>query len=659
MKRVAITSPRLAALAALIVCCTPTFAQNKIGIFTQQVNTGRTGLNPDEKVLTPAKVTEANFGKIFSYSVDGQVYAQPLYVYGVKIPGQGTHNAVYVVTQYDSVFAFDADGKQSTPLWQDSFIDLAQGIGPVPCGTDGQGSDISCGVYPLYGITGTPVIDPSTNTMYLVARTYNNKTFVGYQTLHALDITTGAEKFGGPVQITGSVTGTGLGSQGGTVNFNELADIQRPGLLLLNGVVYIGWAGAEHGWIMGYTAKDLVQTAVFSPTANAERGGVWQGGNGLASDGAYIYASSGDGLFDANANGGDYGDTLMKLDSTLAVQDYFTPLEQDCRYENDFDLASSGPMVLPAQTGSAHLYQIITSGKGGSPCDTSGFAPIYVADRTNMGKYNAQQDNVLQEISGAPSGYWSSPAYFVDGSEAAVYYSGTTQEGGSGAPLTMYTRSKGVLSTTPSSTSSNIFPIGVTPAVSSNGSKDGIVWAIERPDSLSAQPGEQPAVLYAYDATNVTTAIYNSGANASRDQGGCANKFAVPTIANGKVYVGTQNELDIFGILGTAPAVSVALDSPCYNFAVQAVGTTSPPEYLNITNTGTSTLTGLSVSIIGLDPADFAQTGNCTGSLGAGASCRLKLTFTPAATGPRIASLQIIDNAPNSPQNAQLTGRGK
>src|SRR5579862_7984974 len=208
-------------LAVLLAGSMSAFAQNTIGLFTSRYDNGRTGENRLENILKLSNVNPSSFGKVFSYSVDGQVYAQPLWVYGVKVPGKGTHNIVYVVTQMDSVYAFDAGGTTATPLWQDSFIDLANGIGPVPCGTDGAGSDISCGVWPVYGITGTPVIDSSTNTMYLVARTYNNNTNTGYQSLHAIDITSGAEKVGGPVVIQGSVPGSGAGSKNGTINFDS------------------------------------------------------------------------------------------------------------------------------------------------------------------------------------------------------------------------------------------------------------------------------------------------------------------------------------------------------------------------------------------------------------------------------------------------------
>jgi hypothetical protein len=229
------------------------FAQNSIGVFTSRYDNQRTGQDRSETVLTPKNVTQAQFGKVFSFAVDGQIYAQPLWVYALKIPGLGTHNVVFVETQMDSVYAFDASGNPATPLWQASFIDLTNGITPVRCSLPGVGG---CGVWPYYGITGTPVIDPATNTMYLVSRTFDWTKNLGHQTLHALDITSGAEKFGGPVEISGTVPGAGLGSYGGTITFNPLSDIQRAGLLLLNGTVYIGWAGAEHGWLHGLQRGD-------------------------------------------------------------------------------------------------------------------------------------------------------------------------------------------------------------------------------------------------------------------------------------------------------------------------------------------------------------------------------------------------------------------
>lgn len=649
----------LFALAAVI----PAWSQNTLGVFTNRYDNGRTGQNRFEKVLTPQNVNGTSFGKLLSYSVDGQIYAQPLYVVGVNIPGKGKHNVVYVPTQLDSVYAFDADGKSSTPLWQVNFTDLTNGIGPVPCGSTG-GGDISCSVAPYYGITGTPVIDPDTNTMYLIARTFNFNTNEAFQYLHALDITSGAEKFGGPVEIIATFPGAGMRNGGGLIQFNPLGDIQRAGLLLLNKngkkTVYIGWTGGAHGWLMGYDAQTLAQVAVLNTTPNGYRGGVWQSGNGLAADSnGYIYVGLGDGPFDADSGGVDYGDSLLKLDGNLNVVDYFTPFEQACRLAQDYDLGSSGPMVVPTQSGQ-FPNEVITSGKGGNPCDSTGTAPIYVVNRDSMGKYNPNLDNVVQEISGSPTGYWSSAAYWQSASQAFVYYGGTVADGGVGDYLKIYSLTNGLLSTSPISQSNNIFPVGVTPTVSSSGNNSGILWAIKRTESLDIRPGQLPAVLYAYDATNLATMFYDSSQNPARDQGGCATKFQVPTVANGKVYVTTQNELDIFGPLSLLPPVlpRVYFSSPCNVFPKQPVGTTSTPKKLTLTNSGNAPLKITRIALVGYNASDFAQNNNCPATLAPGAKCSFQVTFTPSATGARIAQLLVTDNAGGSPQNIQLSGLG-
>ena len=636
--------------------------QSKLGVYTQQYNNARTGSNTFEKFLTPKNVNSAQFGKLFSFTVDGQIYAQPLWVQGVTIPGQGVHAVVYVATELDSVYAFDAN--TGAPLWQDNFTDPANGIGPVPCGTDGK-TQISCGVYPYYGITGTPVIDPQTGTMYLVARTYNKKTAVGYQTLHALDIGTGAEKFGGPVSVQGSVPGTGAGSKNGIVTFDPLADVQRPGLLLEPNpstgaqTVYIGWAGAAHGWLMGYDAKTLQQTAILNTSPDGLRSGVWQSGNGLAADSAgYIYVSTGDGPFDADSGGPDYADSLLKLDGDLNIVDYFTPMDQACRYQYDFDLSSSGPMVLPTQSGQ-FPNEVLESGKGGAPCEASG-APIYLINANNLGKYSATSDTSIQAVPGAPIGYWSSAALWQAGTQSAIYYAGESGKAGTGDYLKMYSLINGQLSSAPISQSSNTFPIGATPSTSGNGATNGIVWATLRQEGLGVQPGQYPAILYAYNATNVGTMLYNSSQNATRDTGGCANKFQIPVVVGGKVYVATQNEVDVYGLLGTPPTAPwVTLSNPCYTYVKQTVGTTSPPKSLTITNSGTANLSLGAVSLIGLNASEFAiASNNCLATLIPGGSCTITLTFTPAAVGTRLGQLLINDNAVGSPHNVMLTGRG-
>lgn len=652
-----LTLPRFVALLIALLCGlkSEVGAQTFGGVLTWHNDVARTGQNLNESILTPQNVKSTKFGKVFSFSVDGQIYAQPLYVPNVSIPGQGVHNVIYAATENDSVYAFDADGLNSAPLWRVSFINPAVGITPVPCGTDGN-SSISCNVFPFYGITSTPVIDPNSETMYVVARTAENGSY--YQRLHALDITSGAEKFGGPVTIQGSVPGTGAGSVGGIVTFDPLADIQRAGLLLLNGTVYIGWAGAAHGWIMGYNAQTLAQTAIFNTTPNSVLGGVWGSGAGLAADAlGNIYTSVGDATFDANTGGIDYGDTVLKMNASLGVADYFAPKDQGCRAQHDFDLGSAGVMLLPTQSG-ANPDELVMAGKGGSPCDASGASPIYLLNQNNLGQYNPNQDQVVEEVNGAVFGYWSNPAYWQGSASGYIYLAGTTGDAGQGDTLKMYSVTNGSISTAPVAQSTNIFPVGATPSVSSNGTSNGVVWAIERADTLDTRPGMKAAILYAYDATNVATMLYNSAQAGNRDQPGCGNKFQTPTIANGRVYVGTQTQLDAFGLLGTQSGPAVYLSFPCYTFPNQTVGTTSTAKAVTLKNGGNSTLTFSGISIAGTNSSNFAQSNTCGTSLAPGASCTISITFTPSATVTFTGFVTINDNAVGSPHNVGLTGTG-
>ena len=648
-------APCAALLLLLLASAMPGVSQTFKGVFTEHNDKARTGQNLNEKVLTPQNVNSKTFGKLFSYSVDGQIYAQPLYVPNVAIPGQGTHNVVYVATQNDSVYAFDADGLSSTPLWQDSFINPPQGITPVSCWSGGL-QVMACSVYPMYGITATPVIDPTTNTMYLVARTLENGGY--FQRLHALDITTGAEKFGGPVMIEAAVPGTGFGSVGGILPFNKKQDIQRAGLLLQNGIIYIGWAGAEHGWIMTYDATTLEQVEAFSPTPNAKLGGVWQAGSGLAADTrGNVYVAIGDGAFDANSGGTDYGDSVLRFHGNLSVQDYFAPMDQACRLTNDVDLGSGGPILLPKQSGSVP-NELVIAGKGGDPCDPSGTAPIYLLNQDNLGKYDAKQDQIVETVSGSAHGYWSNPAYWQGQTATNLYMAGLVSESGKGDYLKMYSVSQGLLSSSPVAQSTNTFMIGATPSISARGTSNGIVWVIERSEQMII-PGHLPAILYAYDATNISTMLYSSAQVPSRDQGGCAEKFQVPTIANGKVYVSTQNELDVFGLLGKSSNPNVFLSAPCHVFASQKVNTTSPPYTLKLTNSGSATMQITGLTITGTNTANFSETDNCKGSLPAGKSCSITIKFGPIAVGPLTGYVTIADNAPGSPHNVYMIGVGK
>ena len=650
----------ITSLAATCVLLSAAGAQTFTGVLTQHNDNSRTGQNLAETTLTTANVNRGKFGKVFSFAVDGQIYAQPLYVPNVTIKGV-VHNVVYVATEYDTLYAFDADGETSTPLWRRSFISPAQGVVPVPCGTDGSTTDISCNVFPYYGITGTPVIDLSSNAMYLIVRTAETTAGVTtyYQRLHAVNIQTGSDKAGSPVVIQGSVPGTGAGSVGGIVAFDPLADIQRAGLMLLNGTVYIGWAGAAHGWIMGYNARTLQQTAIFNTAPNAVLGGIWQTGNGFVADSSgNIYVAVGDALFDADTGGVDYGDALLKLNASLEVLDYFTPMDQGCRQLNDLDVGSAGPVILPTQEGS-YPNELLISGKGGNPCDSTGASPMYLLDQGNLGKYNPTKDQVIQELSGAPGGYWSSPAFWqgTGNGTSYLYLAGTGPGGSGGDTLDQYKLVQGTLSAGP--VSQNVFNTGATPSVSSNGTTNGIVWAIERTDSLDQRPGASPAILYAYDAVSLAM-LYNSNQQTNgRDQPGCGNKFQTPTIANGRVYVGTQTQLDVYGILGSQSGPAVYLSSVCHTFPNTPIGQKSAPLLVSIKNIGTTTLNITSINLTGASAKDFVKKSKCGTTLAAGATCGMSVAFKPSTALPETAFITISDNAVGSPHNIGLVGTGE
>jgi len=515
----------IAAIAVGVLSLAGGQVQSYTGVLTWHNDNQRTGQYLGETVLTPANVNKKQFGKLFAYPVDGQIYAQPLYVNNVSVPGQGVHNAVYVATENDSVYAFDADGLSAAPLWQDSFINPDNGITAVPCADTGACSALS----PTMGITGTPVIDGTSGTLYVVAFTAENGDHV--QRLHALDITTGAEKFGGPVEIQASVAGTGGGSSGGVIKFDPINESQRTALLLSKGVVYMGWGTFAnppwHGWIMGYNAKTLKRVAVFMDTPNGVKGGIWGSGAGLAADGAgSLYVVTGDGTFDADTGGLDYGDSVLRLSPSaggLSVPDYFTPFNQDYLNNNDLDIAAGGAVLLPPQPGS-YPREMVAGGKEGV---------VYVINRDSLGGYTSTVNNIIQTVTTGGGGFWSTPAYFHN----SLYISPT------GGALGRYTLTNGLLSTTPVSQSPILFKYpGVTPSVSANGTKNGIVWAIARVKN-------SPAVLHAFLASNLANHLYGSSQAGNRDIAGTSNKFVVPTVINGKVYVGTQTELDVYGLL--------------------------------------------------------------------------------------------------------------
>lgn len=512
-------------------------AQSGVNVTTYHDDNVRSGQNLHETTLTPALVQTNTFGKLFSQPVDGQIYGEPLVLANLFIAGKGTHTVVFVATENDSVFAFDGNsntGSNASPLWQVSFIDPAKGITTVPASDLGTDA-----IYPQIGITGTPVIDPNNGTLYVVAATKENGTYV--QRLHALSVTTGAEKFGGPVVIQATVKGTGSGSSGGSLSFDPFRSNQRPGLLLLNGGIYIAWSshGLEdeftyHGWVIGYNENTLAQIGAYCITANGDQGGVWQSGDALAADSlGNIFFMSGNGTFDANTGGQDYGMSYVKMSTKngLDVVDYFTPYNESEESSEDLDLGSGGAMLLPYLTGAKYPYLAVGAGKDGT---------MYVVNRSDMGHFKASGNTqIVESIPNAFAGHgmYSTPAYW----QGYLYFWAPTDV------LRVFQMVNGLVSTTTVATGSIVFaPPGATPVVSSNSGSNGIVWAI--------QPGGYatggPAILYALNATTAVQ-LYNSSQAGTRDTAGPAIKFTPPTVANGKVYVPTASELDVYGLLST------------------------------------------------------------------------------------------------------------
>jgi hypothetical protein len=509
------------------------------GVFTHHNDNLRTGQNLNETVLTPANVNPATFGKLFSYPIDGISFASPLYVASVNVPGSGYHNLVFVVTEHDSVYAFDADGLTNNPVWHDSFINPGAGITTIPSPETTEPLDVPGEV----GITGTPVINPTNGTLYVVAATkeVSNGTNNYVNRLHALDIATGAEKFGGPIVIQASVPGTGLGSRGGMVFFSSLTNNQRPALLLVSNVVYVGFADhgdsvIYHGWVLGYNATNLQQVMAFCTTPNEGKGGVWQGGGGIAADASgNLYFSTGNGNFKASSS--DYGDTALKISPGGTVLDYFAPSNQATLFSQDLDLSPGGVLLLPDQSGpNPHL--MIASGKYGS---------IHLINRDNMGGYSANKDNIVQEL---PAVLGTPPNDFETGNRInPVYFNGNVYFSADDDNIKAYHLTNGLLSTTPTSISTEVYHYPGAPlAISANGSTNGILWVVERFSDASTAT-TAPGILRAYDPANLTNIYYDSNQAGTRDTLDFAAKFSVPLVVNGKVFVTSVSQLTAYGLL--------------------------------------------------------------------------------------------------------------
>jgi Legume lectin domain/Chitobiase/beta-hexosaminidase C-terminal domain len=572
----------LLVFAALFVSL-PSSAQTSI--LTQHYDTGRTGQNTGETVLNPTNVNSTNFGKLFTLTVDGYVYAQPLFVPALVIPGNGTHNVLYVATEHDGLYAFDAD--TGSQLWYVTF--LINGATTVSTADVGNTQDIN----PEMGITGTPTIDPTTNTLYVVVNTVESGNII-YR-LHAIDITTGAEKLGGPVLITASVPGRAPDGNGTTVPFNPQWANQRPGLLLLNGFLYIGFSshgdnGPWHGWLLGYNKTTLAQTGVWCTSPNGKGNGIWGAGSGLAADAAgNIYVSTGNGDYTVETPAPppsttiDFGDSIVRVGLTNGVPvptDYFTPWNQVSLDSADEDLGSGGVLVLPDQTTGAFQHILIQSGKQGV---------VYVVNRDKMTNDGSHYCNgctsdpeIIQSISSG-AGLWSMPAYW----NSQIYL------WGNGGNLEAYSLTNGLLSASPTSKSaeSTGFP-GATPVVSSNGTSNGIVWTVETNGYISSNP----AILRAYNATNVSSLLYGSNLTSGRDTLGPAVKFVVPVVTNGKVYVGTQKQVNVFGLLSGESQAVPPVFSPVGGFYAAGVqvtmGSSTPNSSIYYTTDGSTPTSG-------------------------------------------------------------------
>jgi Putative Ig domain len=509
------------------------------GVYTFHNDLNRDGANIQEYALTSANVTTGSFGKLFSCPVDGAVYAQPLWVANLTVNGS-QHNVVFVVTEHDSLFAFDADAAPCVLLWQVSLIDVAHGAASgetsVPSNLVGTGRG---NLYPEIGVTGTPVIDPTTGILYVVSESVDPTQTLFNQRLHAINITTGAEETGAPLAIAATYPGTGAG--GSSVAFSPKQELQRTGLALVNGTIYVTWASNEdaapyYGWVIGYTynGATLARGPVFNVAPNTGYSGIWMGGGAPAADAlGNLYLLTGNGTFNAtntSAPNNDYGDSLLKLatGANLSVAQYFTPSDQLSDQQNDKDFGSGGAAILadlPAGSPVNHL--IIGGGKDGS---------LYVLNRDLLG--GSGDTHSWQQIPFG-AGIFSTGAYWNDN----FYLRGIN------APLATYqlNTSTALFSPGPVSGSSYGFP-GASPSVSASGTTNGIVWDID--DHLYCTPNSQgcgPAVLHAFSATNVATELWNSSTS-SQDAAGNAVKFSVPTIANGKVYLGSRTELDVYGL---------------------------------------------------------------------------------------------------------------
>jgi len=501
------------------------------GALTWRNDNSRSGQNNRELALAPSTTNSSIFGKLFSCPLDGYAYAQPLYVPNLVIPGGGTHNVIFVATEMDSVFAFDADANPCMQLWQTSLIPAGEQAVPAPNLDITNGDSV-----PFIGITGTPAIDPISSTLYVVAETQGTSTNPPYfERLYALDLATGQRK----IQPAGvqALSSSPIGPV-----FSPLLANQCAALLLDNSTVYVAFGshdgeGNYHGWLMSYNAATLQQNAVFDVTPGGMQGGIWQSGGGPSADSNHnVYLATGDGTFDANRGGSDYGDSFVRLAAggTMSVSDYFSPCDQQTLSTAGNDLGSSAPVLLPDAAGSVTQPHLMMGGaKNGS---------LYVLNRDSLWQFSSSCPDSPGRAQVVPIGdgpilstplFWDNTIYIAAGNGA----------------LKAFPIPGGVLSSSPlaSKSAETLGPQGATPVISSNGTNNALVWLIDSSGAFSSP--NTATILRAFDASDLSNEVYNSAMVPSRDSAGLAVKFTVPTVANGKVYIETQTELDVYGLL--------------------------------------------------------------------------------------------------------------
>ena len=514
------------ALLLLVALAWPASAQ----VLTSQQDNARTGADTSETLLTPRNVNVRQFGHRFRIPADGDIYAQPLVMPRLRLADGRIRDAMFIATEHGTVEAWDADSATARPLWRVSFVAPDARVTAIP------NRDLLCPfIKPEVSITCTPVIDAGSGTIYVLARTREadvtgSARYV--QRLHAIDVRTGRERAPGPAEIQASVSGTGAGSSGGRLAFDPLRENPRASLLLVRDRVVVCWAsscdvGPYHGWVMSFDAKTLAPAGVFVTSPDADDSGIWQSDTGPVADASgRIFVITGNGAFDDDRGGHDLGNSVLALDGSLRLVDSFTPHDQAKLDAEDGDLGSGGPVLAGGDAGGPQ--RLVFASKAGR---------LYVLDPAHLGGYDATRDAGAVQSFDASNGEYGAPAYW----NGHVYIQG------SDVPLRDHELRNGRLSEKPVAESKAKLPNpGATPAISAHGARDGIVWLIQ---SKPFGTEDRPAIVRAFDASNVAVELWNSEQNAARDRAGIALRFNIPTVWRGKVYVGTKGGVDVYGSL--------------------------------------------------------------------------------------------------------------